>query len=191
MITMLMDAYKLECGENLFNFEQVEITQIQQAMLDLYKTGLKEKNIKLVLNSFHKSICTDKKYIIKIFDLLFNTVVDYAKANSTININITNKNNLIYFNIEYLGKRLSEEEKNRLFYKKTNFSTVGHGIQMYLCRQIIKALGGTISFQSINKTNNLSFSLCNNVEKHRLPRLSYINTNSLRNILPRLGLYKF
>ena len=52
---------------------------------------------------------------------------------------------------------LTEEERKRMFLKNPRFSTVGHGIKMYLCKKIIDFHKGQI-YVNQYKNNLVSFS---------------------------------
>ena len=54
-----------------------------------------------------------------------------------INLHTRQEDNSITFSIFYKGLPLTEEEYSRIFSEKHDYTTVGHGIKMQLCKKII------------------------------------------------------
>lgn len=158
MINTLLNTYKYTKKENVINYETFFI---EDSIADTYKhlyQKIKDKNIDIVNNMYYrKPIIADRSGIDKVFYILLSTAIFNAKNCSSINIATKKTFNNIEIKISYIGKPLSEEETNRMFFKNPQFSTVGHGIKMHLCKKIIDFHKGKIYAKNEGNGNN-SFS---------------------------------
>ena len=60
----------------------------------------------------------------------------------------------------YQGLSITDDENSGKKVNKSRFSTVGHGIKMYLCKKIINSHHGKIYIRKFGKdTNNIVFSI--------------------------------
>ena len=161
MISMLMNSYMFEKGEQVIDYENFLLQEVVCSLVELVKPLIKEKNIKLNM-SVDKSltISADKNLIFKLILNLLTTAISYAEANSTITLASKKNKNICKFFVAYHGKSLSEEECGRMFSNQTHLSTVGHGIKMQLCKKIVDFHKGKISVKNYSKKlNSFTFTI--------------------------------
>ena len=139
MISMLLNTYRYEKGEQILNYEKCSINDLIVDSCNSLNNFSKEKNI-IIQQVTKENIYADvdKNSIQKLLSNLITTAICYGENNSKIFISnsiLENKDFKIV--IGYKGKPLSEEECKRMFSNNSRFSTVGHGIRMHLCKKII------------------------------------------------------
>ncbi len=159
MITMLMKIYKIENMDMKLDYKNVNISQIIKDIFSEYSDLAADKNIILNCEIGNEIIYADADSIFKVLRMLILTSIQYSKCNTHLNLVVENLFNKSVIKISYVGDHISDEEYRRMFSKDSSFSTVGHGIQMYLCKQIIDLHKGKIKFKSTSKINLFEIQL--------------------------------
>lgn len=161
MITMLLNNYRYKNGEQVLNYEKFNLTESILFCIRMFQEKAYEKEIQLHYNLEKiSSIEADKEEIEKVIKTIISTSIFYGKNNSSINIKLNKDSNNYIINIIYQGKSLTDEECRRMFSKNPRFSTVGHGIKMHLCKNIIEYHGGKIKVENYSKGyNSFTFSI--------------------------------
>ncbi len=182
MINMLLNTYRYENGEQVLNCEFLNLSDLISSTFSKFNSLMQEKMIKFYSDENScGTIWADKIEIEKLLYYLFSTAIFYAAKSSTIVISSKNNKNNLEISIIYAGKSLSEEECKRMFSNNPRFSTVGHGIKMYMCKKIIEFHGGKIKVENITKNiNSFTFTLpeknnCNIAKTALLSKLQPFN----------------
>ena len=155
MITILLNTYKYENGEEVLKYEMSDINEIVFGVIKNSEKFLLEKNIQISnMLSNNLSLQGDYNGLVKLFSILLTTSIFYSQPNSCIRVKggIYGKN--LKVSIEYKGKSLSLEERKRMFMNNPRFSTVGHGIRMHLCKKIVDFHKGKIEVNCISSGVN-------------------------------------
>lgn len=159
MITMLLNNYRYKNGEQVLKYEKFNLVESIIKSFNNLNNLAKDKNIEFSYKI--PSLCeieADKECLEKVIKTLIMTSIFYGKENSTISLNIKRESDNIGINIIYKGKSLTDEECRRMFSKNPRFSTVGHGIKMHFCKNIIEFHGGTIRVRNLSQgLNSFSF----------------------------------
>lgn len=146
MISMLLKIYKFE-NNNIFpNYEYTDISVIFPKIFEEFNKTAAEKNVKLQYTFENNIILTDKEDFTKAVKILINTALLYAKKNTTVNISSKKYEKKLILEVKYEGSSISDEEYKRMFSLNPVYSTVGQGIQMFLCKKIIDMHKGEISY---------------------------------------------
>lgn len=167
MISMLQKTYLFENGEQVINYVNFSLQELFESVFTSIKEQVVEKNISLIYE-FDKTIeiSADKEMISKLIFNIITTALSYAESNSNILLISNKKNGIWKFTVTYQGKSLSQEECNRMFSTNTYFSTVGHGIKMYLSKKIVDFHKGKINVKNISKKlNSFTFQIMQEKEK--------------------------
>ncbi len=160
MVTMLMNIYKIENGEIILNYENINLRECFTTILDEFSDCIESKNINIVFDVGNESIYADKTYFIKALRILINTVLRYSANNKTVSITLLKNINGMKLTLKYVGNSLSQDEYSRLFELNPTYSAVGQGIQMYLCKKIIDLHNGKIKFcPKLNQNNDFDVIL--------------------------------
>ncbi|MBQ7765152.1 HAMP domain-containing histidine kinase [bacterium] len=167
MINVILNTYRYKKGEKFLDYEKFNLSEIIKHVQKNHLTQLKDKKIEILYSSNTQTpVYADKAAITKVFTTLLTTAIYNANNNSSLYIKCSNCEKSTKINIIYQGKALSEEECNRMFLENPRFSTVGHGIKMYLCKKIIDFHKGKIFVKNLDKTHNsFTFLIPNNSTK--------------------------
>ena len=147
MISMLLKIYKIENGALYLQFENINISEIIYEIFTEYKNNAAEKNIALKCNFENNTIFADRENFSKALKILFDTVLIYSNKNTTVQLSLKRSLGYFIFEIEYNGNPISNEEYKRMFSLNPAYSTVGHGIQMFLCKKIMDMHKWKIEFK--------------------------------------------
>lgn len=161
MINMLLNTYRYENGEQVLNKEMFNFSDLVLISCANLDYQAEEKNLEFYFN-MNSSIPVfgDKSELAKVLHYLISTTIFYSERNKKIAVIVKKVCEEIEVAIMYSGNPLSEEECRRMFSNNPRFSTVGHGIKMYMCKKIIEFHGGKIGVENLkNKLNSFTFTI--------------------------------
>lgn len=148
MISMVLNTYRFETGQNKLYYETFNIVDILQACFDENLSFAKEKNITFSYNleQTDTNIEADKCEIKTVISNLISQAIIYSNKDEKINVNISTNNNNLNFTIESKGITFSAQECLTMFDKESvqNYTTIGHKIKLHLCKKIINGHCGEI-----------------------------------------------
>ena len=136
-----------------FDVEYVELNLseiLNQITTDLQHLAPVKFNIDLQTSS---TILSDKFRLITILKNTISNAVKYRKQNQDdcfVNITVAEENKFIVIRVEDNGIGISEKSLPKIFdmfYRATS-SVAGTGLGLYICKEMITKLGGTISIDS-------------------------------------------
>lgn len=182
MISMLLDTYRYENGEQVLNYEIFNLSDIIRECCRKLALKASEKGVAFYNNIKNIELVeADKLELEKTLKYLISTTIFNSDKNSKIIISVDKKCNNLEVSIIYSGASLTEEECRRMFSNNPRFSTVGHGIKMHLCKKIVEFHGGKIYVKNIDRKIN-SFTFILPIEKKlaslKPTLLSYLQTNN-------------
>ena len=125
-------------------------SDLSQITTDLQHLAPVKFNINLQTSS---TILSDKFRLITILKNTISNAVKYRKQNQDdcfVNINVAEENKFIVIRVEDNGIGISEKSLPKIFdmfYRATS-SVAGTGLGLYICKEMITKLGGTISIDS-------------------------------------------
>lgn len=155
MINMLLSTYRFEAGEAVLNYEFFNLSKLILDSSDLVRNLADEKNIQFCYD-FQNNDCieADESSLFKALTILFSVSIFHAKFGSVVSCCLEKSQDSFEIKITYEGQSLTEEECRRMFSNNPRFSTVGHGIKMYLCKKIVEFHAGKIKVINNSERNN-------------------------------------
>ena len=136
-----------------FDVEHVELdlnTILQQITTDLQHLAPIRFDIQFETSTI---VTSDKFRLITILKNTISNAVKYRKRNQSdcfVNIKVSKENNFIIIRVEDNGIGISEKSLPKIFdmfYRATS-SVAGTGLGLYICKEMITKLGGTINLDS-------------------------------------------
>jgi len=95
-----------------------------------------------------------RKWLNHIFTNLVDNAVKYSMENTAVRVRLANENNMLRLDVEDSGIGIPEEDQKKLFkefYRADNAKTLrkqGTGLGLTIVQNIVRNLGGTLSFTS-------------------------------------------
>jgi len=159
---------KLDSPNVAFNFEEVNLREMVEHVLERNKLLFQENNI-AVKNELHRDtrVQVDKLRFYELFDNVLNNSVKYSPDGGTIVINSEKQNNgFVQISIKDEGIGMTREQLEHMFddfYKadssRHDFNSSGLG--MSICKRIVENHGGQIRVESpgLGKGTTMFFNL--------------------------------
>lgn len=159
MITMLMNTYRYQKGEQVLNYETINIEEIVSLSCNQLEFLAVEKDIVFKCELEEDSVLEADKYGIKkaIYTILSTAIYNSSKK-SPIYIKTTKFEQYIEISVIYHGKSLTNEECRKIYSNNPQYGTVGQGIKMHLCKKIIDYHHGIFTIQNCGEKIN-SFTI--------------------------------
>lgn len=171
MVNMLLQSYKFENRENFLKYDNFNISELIYLNSIKNNNLIKEKNLLLNYDLSTKNIRADRDALNKALSILFSIIFCNAKKNSQVSFFQENDDKSYKLHIKYFGISLTEEEKLRMYSKKSYYSTVGYGIKMQLCKKIINFHGGSISVRTKKELNLFTIVIPDKKINNNSPKL--------------------
>lgn len=164
MISMVLNTYRFETGQNQLNYEVFNISELVMDCFSKISHQAQEKNITFAYYTNRENTCieADKDEIRQVILNLLSNAIAYSNKDERITVNTEVENSQLKLTIVSRGIILSERECKTLFDRSggesPKYTTIGHGIGLYLCKKIIDMHNGEIyaSTDGIS-TNTFSF----------------------------------
>ena len=166
MISMVLNTYRFETGQNQLIYEVFNISELVMDCFNKISPQAQEKNITFSYgtNKENTNIEADKEEIRQVILNLLSNAIAYSNKDERIAVNAVIENNQLKLTIVSRGIILSERECKTLFDRSNGeypkYTTIGHGIGLYLSKKIIDMHNGDIyaSTDGIS-TNTFSFTI--------------------------------
>lgn len=146
---------RVEKGDIQYEFTSFQLNKLMQRVLDEAKTFTKDgQSLNYVPCATCPTLYQDKKILYIILTNLIFNAIKYSQENTPIDILVTRDKN-ISITITDKGIGIPFEDQKHIFnrfYRATNTTHLqGTGIGLNIVKSNIEALGGSISFNSIEK----------------------------------------
>ena len=170
IVNDLLDASKIEEGRFGYNFEEVNIADFIETVMEEIKELSEEAGIKIYFQkpeSDIKAIIDPKKLGMALFNLLDNAI-RYNVKNGEVFIGLDELKDKPYIRITVkdTGIGIANQGKEKLFTKFFRADNAiktapnGSGLGLYIVKNIIKRHGGEVWFESeINRGSTFYFTL--------------------------------
>jgi K+-sensing histidine kinase KdpD len=147
-INEIIDAYRYlaELQSERKSFCSIDV--ILQTAVANASSKAKEKNITINLeNNFTDLFKTKGEAISKLFDNLLDNSIRTIDPDGVISIKTSRLDHRMYFELGDTGPGLHDGDKAQLFtrmWRSTGFAEASRGMNLYICGEIIRDLGGEI-----------------------------------------------
>jgi two-component system phosphate regulon sensor histidine kinase PhoR len=156
LIDDLLIVSRLEAAKLLIKKEEFSLPELVQKVVQEFSMFAKASNVEIIFNppeNFPK-ILSDPHQLKIVIENFIDNAIRYIKEKGEIEIRISQKGNNILFEVEDNGVGIPKSEQKYIFQKFFRVENVlkeqtqGSGLGLYICKGIIKKLGGKIGFNS-------------------------------------------
>lgn len=168
LINTLLDITRIEEGQMLVSRQFVDLeTVVDEIVIELQPVA-RAKKIKLSIDykSDNLNAQTDPLMIKEICANLLSNALKYTPPGGQVSISVSATSKNFIFIIEDTGYGIPRREQSRVFskfFRGENImdkETSGTGLGLYLVKQLVESLGGTVSFKSVeNKGSRFRFTI--------------------------------
>lgn len=161
LIFNLLDISKIQSGKLAIEKETIDISRLLQEILS--STQLLYPSHKIYLNSSASfQIDVDPGRIEQVFVNLINNAVKYSPQANEVEVQMQQRNNLLYISVKDYGKGIHSRDQTKVFdkfYRVDELSkndTQGLGIGLYISAEIVKQHRGKIWVEN-NESGGATF----------------------------------
>jgi PAS domain S-box-containing protein len=154
LINSLMEAHISEVQGIVLQLEAVQLLAIVQAALADLEPLLVQNQANLInlVTADLPLLNADSTQVWRVFSNLIVNALKHNPPGLVLTINATHEDDKIYCTVSDNGVGISQKQSDRLFelyFRGTNIrNSIGLGLGLYLCKQIINAHGGEIGLNS-------------------------------------------
>ncbi|MEZ4778709.1 MAG: tetratricopeptide repeat protein [Flavobacteriaceae bacterium] len=162
LVNQVFDLSKLESGSIKIHSETIANFGFVHSLVEGFSFLAKEKNISfhIAIGELANPIVLDVEITQKILGNLFSNAVKYCPENGSIKGTLEYTGGVLFFELTNTGNVLSSEDISKIFqrYYQLDDKRPGIGLGLYLVKQWVELLNGSISVES--KKNKGTTFLC-------------------------------
>lgn len=153
---------KLEEGKLSLQSKYFDLIQFSKSLIEEMEPNKKEgQTIKIINKTPFIEVYLDSKLLRHVLSNLLSNAIKYSPVNAKITISITQEEKWISVQIKDHGIGIPVEEQKdifqRFFRAKNAINIQGTGLGLYIVKQYIELMDGTISFKSNPKEGTTFF----------------------------------
>lgn len=156
LVNQMLDATKIVGDIPLAKSKNINLYEfLQETLVHLTSLHTEDYTLKLQLPE-QIMVQADPQFLYQVLNNLFSNIFKYVPTQTEISIEArqTDAFSLVYLSIQDAGPGIPAEEQSLLFEKFVRLkrdlasTTSGTGLGLYICRQLIEAMGGQIWVES-------------------------------------------
>ena len=166
VINDLLEAARIESSEVQLNFDKINFTDLIEGVIATNKIIAGNKNQTLNFTSQENLfVYADEQKLTVIADNLISNAIKYSTKDSTISIEIKERDNKVIMEVKDEGMGFSEEDKKYLFQRfvrLANRPTGGEnsaGLGLSIVKDLVEAHHGTVRGESEGKGKGAKFTV--------------------------------
>jgi len=150
LVSNLLDLSKIEAGKMAMEFENISIDNLCQSAAKVLKTQIDAKGVHFTLDLQPNlpNVKADADKIIWVLTNLISNALRYIDSGGHIRLSAERIDPYIHTSITDNGPGIPFEAQSKIFDKfvqiKSNRALGGGGLGLTICREIVRAHGGTI-----------------------------------------------
>ena len=183
LLNDLLDLAKLESGKMQFTFQDTNLKELADKVVDEFSSLVSERNITIKYNQPELStqVTIDSKRIMQVVRNLLSNALKFSPENGVIEIGVYHNDNFVRFSVRDHGVGIPENELQTIFDKfvqssKSKTGAGGTGLGLSICQEIISAHKGCIWAQNNPEGGAvLSFEIPTNLEPSSLSNSTVVD----------------
>lgn len=157
LVNDLLNVAKIEEGRYVSRNERINIGEVIQSVISLYKDDAERKNISVKFKKPKEAlskIFADKEKIKLAIQNIFDNAIKYTPPGGKVSITLREENGEIECEIKDSGIGIARSDRKNMFIKffrgvnAVKTETSGSGLGIYISKNIIEAHNGKIWFDS-------------------------------------------
>ncbi len=156
IVNDLLDVARIQSGKLAVTAEPVDVSVVVSAVVDELRVSASEKQLGLsaIAVDVPHTIVGDHKRLHQALTNLVSNAIKYT-PNGTIELSVEEKYNKVEVRVKDTGTGISFEDQQKLFAPFFRVSSddvskiTGSGLGMWITKQLIELMGGTIAVESI------------------------------------------
>ena len=153
MIENLVAMARIERGGEFGGVRPVLLERIIKQLVEREKALWPEVTINLASNGPVQMVAADEEYLAQIMRNLLSNAAKYSGAGSTVEVSLEDTEGEVLIRVRDNGPGIAEDDADRLFglyYRSAQQATTapGAGIGLFVCRELVAAMGGRIWAES-------------------------------------------
>ncbi|TME63231.1 MAG: hypothetical protein E6I51_04950 [Chloroflexi bacterium] len=151
LINDLLDVSRLDAGKFALDLHDVDLVEIVQKAAGEYPTD-PEHPILVVAAAKPLTVHADTRRVVEVIENLVNNAVKYSPERGTVTVEISTENDEAVVRVRDQGLGVPEAERGQIFERFFRTSVAkpygGVGLGLYISKEIMTRLGGTITLES-------------------------------------------
>ena len=156
LVNALLNTSRLELGTFSVEPENVNLIEITRSCINALLPQITTKKIMIneTFDISDSSYQADSKLLSIILDNIISNAIKYSPTGSTVVVGMKRDTEGILISVSDSGVGIPDHEKNKMFsklFRAENAQAIdpnGSGLGLYMVREILKAVGGNIWFES-------------------------------------------
>ncbi len=154
LLNSLLDVYRLEAGQTIVNWKEVDPSQLVNDTIDILQPALDAKNqtVQKAISPDLPLISVDMDMIRRVLVNLVENASKFSPVDATIEVGVKKDGQLAKFWVKDNGPGIPAEDQERIFDKfsrlKVAGATKGMGLGLTFCRLAIQGHNGKIWVES-------------------------------------------
>ncbi len=171
LVTRLFDIRALKNGEVHLQKENFDLNQLVNDAVNYFQNHSSQKFV-LMYSHTNLIVHADKDKITQVLTNLLGNAIKYAPQSERIEITVNQTSSEAIVSVKDFGHGIAKADCTKIFDRfyrvRTDTKTIGLGLGLYICSDIIKAHNGTLDVQSeLGVGSIFSFSLPLQKNDHR------------------------
>jgi len=168
LVNSFLNVSRIELGTFMIEPEMASISDLVQKALKEFEPIINEKNIDIKYNCVGKCplVSVDVNLTNIVLQNLISNAVKYTPKKGKVRIKISQKNKKLFILVSDTGIGIPKFQQEKLFTKLfradnvIKVNTDGTGLGLYIVKSIVDAVGGKVSFKSVeDKGSTFTVSL--------------------------------
>ena len=153
LINDLLDVAKMEAGKFTVEMTAVDISAVTREVVDELAPLSRERGISVSYEpNGIPNVTADRTRLKQVAVNILSNAVKYSAADQPVRIEQRVENGTVVTSIINVGAGISLDEQQNVFQKyfraKSHAKIIGTGLGLYIVKQLVERMGGTISFKS-------------------------------------------
>ena len=172
LVENMLSVTKLQNTKDNLIFKEFVVKPVIETITAIVKNQYKDKIFKIHQDNQVTPVLADKDKFQQIMTNLIENAAKYGDENSTIKIEIRDKNDQVSIKVINRGPEIPKDCYEKIFNKFSRIDNPltrkvqGSGLGLYITKNLTEKMGGTISVKSENNITTFELCLpCANIEK--------------------------